>query len=288
MPDFKRLRADGVNAISIYIAWQVPSATSSALAPTRHTPSAETLTTVTSLAHATGLAVEWMPLVLVPGSARLWLSPRDATTWWANYQAMIDQYAVLAHDDNVEIFSIGSELHNLQSDAPHWTALANRVKGLDGYRGLTTYMSAGGLDGHQLVVERRSYRRFAVLQPVDGSDPGGQRIGVRVGAHLLAVPQERLGHLPPPGPDGRDRLRKPARGPPTNLRPPGNDRRRRSRRREAQANAYRALLDVSSAPAQKPWLRGVMWFAWSKVKNPVRDKSYTPRDKTAECTMASS
>jgi arabinogalactan endo-1,4-beta-galactosidase len=57
---------------------------------------------------------------------------------------------------------------------------------------------------------------------------------------------------------------------------------------KAQENAYRALLDVSSAPAQQPWLRGVMWFGWDKVRNPVRDKSYLPRDKTAECAIASS
>src|SRR4051794_6609670 len=147
VPDFERLQADGINTVSVYIAWQTESTTSSAMRPTRHTPSATTLAAVTSAAHAAGLAVEWMPLVLVPGSPRLWWHPTDTTTFWQNYRAMIDSYVTLARDNNVEIFCIGSEYHDLQSDGTQWSALADRVRTVDGYRGLTTYMSAGGMYG---------------------------------------------------------------------------------------------------------------------------------------------
>jgi hypothetical protein len=51
----------------------------------------------------------------------------------------------------------------------------------------------------------------------------------------------------------------------------------------AQANAYQALLRAST---DEPWLRGVTWWHWDQLRNPVTDRGYSMRDKAAECVIA--
>jgi hypothetical protein len=50
----------------------------------------------------------------------------------------------------------------------------------------------------------------------------------------------------------------------------------------AQANAYRALLDVL---AQEPGVYGVTWWRW-QVGTTVADTGYSPNGKPAECVIA--
>ena len=282
LSDLLQLRADGVNTVNIYIRWSVANEYSTALAPRASTPTPQALRTVTSLAHAAGLSVEWMPIVtLNNGRARLLLNPGDRTTWWAKYNAMIDRYAKLAQSDGVEVFCIGSELHGLQDDSAHWTALASRVRTVDHFTGLTTYMSTTGYQNVTWwsavdLIGLSPYYSISSrnIPPVDQMVAVWDRNLMPVLKQLwstyhrpvifneIGYPSELQAALQP-----ATAWTSPARKP----------------SQEAQANAYEALL--VSAGKQTSWLRGIVWFFWGPVKA-TKDRTYSPHNKMAECVVA--
>jgi hypothetical protein len=290
VPTLERLRTDGVNLVSIYIPWEIHNSFSSDLHSTKETPSDNTLKVLSLLAHQHGLAVEWMPLVTPAGNApRYNILPNNMSQWWTKYTAMIDRYAKLAAGANVEIFSIGSELTALQKFTSNWLTIISHVRNQDGYHGKTTYMSTTGDSppfpdlGWWGNVDLLSVSPYWSLSPAkvplvanlaaswrNQYLPLLKNLSQTYGKPVL---MDEIGYA------NQDfAAYRPAVAWQNHNAHPNQ---------QAQANAYEALLQVSTAPQQQSWLAGVVWFYWGSTKTqPNKDTGYSPQGKQAECVVA--
>jgi hypothetical protein len=288
-PDFQRMKADGINTLSIYITWEIHNAFSSDLHATKDTPSDKSLKTITSLAHEQGFAVEWMPIVSSAGGApRYNILPNNMSDWWTKYTAMIDRYAAFAHTMGVEVFSIGSELGALQKYTQQWLTIIDHVRHKDQYTGLTTYMSttgAGFVDlGWWGNVDLLSVSPYWSLSPakvpaVDNLVAAWKNqylpeLKTLWTTNNKPVLMDEIGY-----PNQDFAAYRPAVAWQNHTAHPNE---------QSQANAYEALLRVSGESAQQPWLKGVVWFYWGAPRTPSThpDTSYNPRDHKAECVIA--
>lgn len=290
VPSFERLRADGVNLVSIYIEWQISNSFSSDLHKTKDTPSDSALKAVTVAAHRAGLAVEWMPLVTPSHNApRYLIVPNNMAQWWASYTGMIDHYASLGGANGLEILCIGSELTALQKYTNNWLTIIDHVRHNDGFHGKTTYMSTTGDSppfpdlgwwGH---VDLLSVSPYWSLSPA--KVPSVDNLAAQWRNHYMPllknlwttygkpVLMDEIGYANQDAAAYRPAVAWQNRHAHANQR--------------AQANAYEALLQVAEAPQQRPWLAGVVWFYWGKPRAlENRDTGYSPQGKRAECVIA--
>jgi hypothetical protein len=290
IPDLPRLRTDGVNTVSIYITWAIANIYADDLHQTRATVSDGNLQRLTKLAHAQGLAVEWMPLVQPlggpGGGVRFNIYPNNMRTWWARYTAMIKHYASLGAKNHVEILSVGSELGALQGFSSQWLNIVHQVK--HRYHGLTTYMSAVGsgfssLNGWWSAVDLLGVSPYWTL-----STKRVPSVGEMVGAWQRAyLPQLKAISQQFGRPVLMDEI-----GYPNATRAAYQPSyywtfRHRAPNQVGQANAYEALLKVLAMRQYASWLKGAVWFDWGGVKPTLPNKiGYSPRGKQAECEIA--
>jgi hypothetical protein len=285
--DLPRLKALGVNLVSIYITTyvdKVPRPTK--VSRTAKTPTDQELQVVTDAIHNEGMAVEFMPVIWSPAKY-VWRGtfdpePANLIPFFNSYTRMVDHYADLADQLGVEIFSVGSELVRLQKHASLWRSLVDDVR--TRYQGAVTYMSSkpvwstmrwwGRLD---LI----SISPYYSLTDVD--DPS---IRALVAAWKPAIATIKQLH---------DRWNKPvlfdeigyasvlgtARDPALTHQHQDQN----VAAQQPQARAYEALLRVVRGV---DWIRGLVWFKWDPISETpaLVDKSYSPRDKSAECVIA--
>jgi hypothetical protein len=288
-PSFARLRADGVNLVSVYIEWQITNSFSSDLHATKDTPSDRSLKQLALLAHRQGLAVEWMPIVTPRGGApRYNIRPNDMTQWWSKYTAMIDHYGTLGRQSGVEVFSIGSEYTALQKYASRWLTIIDHLRHKDGYHGLTTYMSVTGNSppfpdlawwGNLDLLSVSPYWSLSPARvPVVAKLVGAWRNNFLPALKRLwatyhkPVLMDEIGYA-----DQDFAAYRPAVAWRNHAAHPNQ---------QAQANAYEALLQVSAAQQQRPWLAGVVWFYWGSTRAIAHGNGYSPQGTKAECVVA--
>lgn len=106
------------------------------------TPSMDNLALFVGQAHRRGFTVMLRPLLdeqsLHPdGKWRGVISPSDPNQWFATYGAVLQQYAVFARANRIEVLDIGTELESMQPDAAHWRGIIASVRQL--YSGQLTY-----------------------------------------------------------------------------------------------------------------------------------------------------
>jgi hypothetical protein len=283
----ERLRADGVNLVSIYITWEILNKFSSDLHRRSDTPSDRSLASVTALAHRLGFAVEWMPIVTTSKSApRYEIEPNNMAEWWSAYTSMIDHYGKLAGKEKVDLFSIGSEYAALQKYKSNWLTIISHLRHQDGYHGLTTYMSTTGAGFPDLDwwgnVDLLSVSPYWSLSPARIPDVKqlvrawrNQYLPVLktlYNTYHKPVLMDEIGY-----PNQDYSAYHPAVAWQNHSAAPNE---------QAQANAYEALLQVSSLPVYRSWMRGVVWFYWGGTHYNRHDTSYSPQGKMAECVLA--
>jgi hypothetical protein len=278
--DFPRMAAEGVTSVSIYVYLYVPSPTGTTFAAGPYTPTDAELEQVTAAAHANGLGVQLTPVLLNTGN-NVWrgsYAPSNLDEFFRNYTAQLVTYATLAERLGVELFYVGSENDSLAKHTSYWRSSIREVR--KHYRGALSYMSTGyqplnvhfwdALDLASISVyfsmgedESPTYDRFRAawrevhtpyVRDLARKIPRPlvyAEVGYNSAQHAFAHPEQQ-----PPG---------------TTPAAPA-----------AQANGYRALLDVLH---DNPSVYGVTWFHWAAGSTPGNN-TYSPNGKPAECVLA--
>lgn len=125
----------GASHVSIIVSWGQPNVHTSTVAPyPRETTADAVVRGVIQRARARGLRVLLFPILWVEkraiGEWRGTLAPTDPDAWWLSYSAFILHYAHLASEEEVSIFSVGSELASLEADEVRWRRLIAQVRGV--------------------------------------------------------------------------------------------------------------------------------------------------------------
>jgi len=107
------------------------------------TVSDESLEYVINKLHKNGFKVFLAPVVDLKqkegGGWRGSIKPDDWDKWFQSYQDMVLRYAELAQKTEVEEFSVGVELNSSEKFEDKWNGLISKVK--ENYKGITTYIA---------------------------------------------------------------------------------------------------------------------------------------------------
>jgi len=99
------------------------------------------LASLIDYAHSRGLSVFLFPTLHIQHLGyKEWrgvLQPADPEKWWQNYFHVIRYYLMIAHEHDVEFFSIGSELCAQEGDYQHWSQIIQYCR--SHYSGILTY-----------------------------------------------------------------------------------------------------------------------------------------------------
>jgi hypothetical protein len=283
--DFPRLRALGVNLVSIYIYTYMDDYASSTVSRTGpHSMSDASLKVLTVAAHRAGLAVQYSPIIVLRNSL-LWrgrIHPANISSWFYSYEKMINHYLGIAKQQKVEVFSIGSELYSLEIVwASRWQLLAARVNSK--FSGLTTYMSEpaamfnvnwwGSLD---LISASMYYSLSGTPGPSVGSMVNTWQRSYLPALKTLSAKYNRpilfdeIGYASVVG---------------AVIHPAISDREHRPPSLNEQANAYTALLVATQGSGS--WLRGIVWWNYSNYAGmPGQHTGFSMKNKKAECVVA--
>ncbi|MFA6134153.1 MAG: hypothetical protein WC869_09090 [Phycisphaerae bacterium] len=134
----------GANTLCMTVAaYQENCSSTSIFVDLRKTPSDEKIKSLIAYAHAQGLAVVLMPIVLLEnpreGEWRGKINPSSWPDWWEDYENYIMHYAWLSDAAGAEVFMVGSELVSTESDTEKWQELIARVR--KAFHGRLSYSS---------------------------------------------------------------------------------------------------------------------------------------------------
>jgi len=291
--DFARMRALGINMISLYLCSYVSSIHDNSIS-TANSPSDAEISAMVNLIHANGFAAELVP-IYVPDDFSFWrgkMAPTDVTRFFGSYQSLVWRWAALAQKLRVEVFAIGSECVRLQQYENRWRTIA---RGVDRrFSGITTYHTTpySMLDVTWWnAVDWISLSAYFSLasQPYTGTTNADyQRYlnQVKYVFRTTHIPRIVTLHRQTGMPilfsevgyaSVAQSLVKPAMG----ARYGGKH------SEAAQAIGYQAMLDMAKQkPLSWSWFRGIVWFFWDAGVIAPLDKQYSPKDKMAECVIA--
>ena len=134
--------SSGADAICFVVhAYQENASSASIFIDRRKTPSDDHLVKLISQAHAQGMRVIIMPIVLLEnartGEWRGKINPPDWSDWWEDYANFITYYAKIAAATGAEVFMVGSELVSTEAQTGRWRDLIGTVRWI--YPGLISY-----------------------------------------------------------------------------------------------------------------------------------------------------
>jgi hypothetical protein len=134
-----------LGAQSAGIVWNLysPGNASATVSRTSITLSPAGVATLTKLAEAKGMSVEYRPLIRV-GPSQTWegfISPPAEAAWFASFYQAELPYLRLAQQLHVREFVVGTELHELNS-SPFWRAFLDKVRKV--YHGIVSVSSFQG------------------------------------------------------------------------------------------------------------------------------------------------
>ncbi|MDX6285258.1 MAG: hypothetical protein QOG53_743 [Frankiales bacterium] len=283
--DLPRLKADGVNTIAVYIMLETSKINGSDVTQRADVRTGRDAVAVIKAAHRIGLAINLVPYIQIPAthSWHGYLNPTYPKLWFSNYRKILRKYEDLAERNNVELFTIGTELYTLQQDrfVPHWKELVAEAR--RHFHGKLTYTSSIGGDAalkmtwwnlvdyigvspYYTLSSKPNPPVNALVQTWKRSYfPGLKSLSTKFNRKVL------FGEL------GYTSNSYTAYKPATVFRHGIGE-----RSPQAQANAYQALFEATKG---QTWYTGVQWFHWTTQRNP-RNTDFDPRDKLAECIIA--
>jgi hypothetical protein len=154
------LKNIGANYVSLVIPYHVTDITSSDIVAEENTPTDASLISAINYAHSLGMGVMIAPHIDThDGNWRAYINPqgKDRIVWFNKYQSILEHYATLAQENNVEEFCIGTELVSMStstSDPANTDIWLNMIKNVRTfYNGKLTYSANwGGYEfGHETV-----------------------------------------------------------------------------------------------------------------------------------------
>lgn len=273
----RRLKADGVDWVSLVPTWFQATTKSSQIGPQPNfTPSDAAVSAAVRAGHALGLSVAIKPLLNVSdGAWRGAISPVNRAAWWRAYDAFVRHYALLAEATGADELVIGTELAGMSSETSQWEGLVRDVRRV--YRGYVTYaalpqeyasidfwgaLDAIGIDAYWKLSEVPTTSVPALRsawQPILSRLQATQERWSKPVVFTEAAYASQVGTATDPSSWTLSSVPAPAQ----------------------QAAAYSALLE---AIAPEAWMRGVDWWAW-RQNNETLATDFTPEGKPAETVL---
>lgn len=284
----RALAATGSNWAGLLVTWYMERRDSSDFAEDLvKTPTDEAVAAAIRDLHGLGLKVMLKPHVDVKdGTWRGSIHPADTARWFAAYHEFLVRYAAVAEASGVEMLCVGTELATL-SDARYggeWKDVVAAVRAV--YHGPLTYaananspgdeytsvsfwslLDLPGLDVYTPLTARSNPSREELVRGWTNNRYGQNMVAAFKNwqaSHGKPVIFTEIGYRSADG---------------TNLAPwdyaaaapydPGE-----------QADCYAAAFTVWTP--ERPWMKGVFWWAWSVPSPGPNDTDYTPRGKPAE------
>ncbi len=270
----------GATDVALVFAWRQKDVHDTALAPGPGTASDDEIRAAIEAAHARGLRVLLFPIVELdevgPGAWRGTLAPSDVDAWWSSYETFIAHAAQVAADERVEALSIGSELGSTEGWRDRWCHLASRVQKIFG--GELTYSANWDHFDRVSFAERLDFLGvtgyFELAKDDDASEDALAKAWKDPRARLEAWAAKTkkplvITEIGWPSVDG-------GAVHPWDYTASGDV------DLEEQRRAYRAFARAWGRSS----LAGVFFWEWSGAGG-AHDRGYTPRDKPAECVLAS-
>lgn len=129
------------NSVAITASYYMASSTASDIyADARKTESITNVAKAVDDAHARGLSVLLKPHVdALDGLPRMQMAPADVAAWFADYKAILMEYAVMAEAKGAEMVSLGTEIDGLTTGAyrGYWVDIIDSMRAV--YSGKLTY-----------------------------------------------------------------------------------------------------------------------------------------------------
>ncbi|HSW44119.1 MAG TPA: hypothetical protein VLM89_00940 [Phycisphaerae bacterium] len=244
------------------------------------TPTEQQWQDIFRIAHAHGLRVIFMPIILLSDPrGNEWrgvISPPNWDDWFEQYRDFILHFARLAQANKVEVFSVGSELVSTEKYTDRWRKLISDVRKV--YSGRLTYSAnwdhykvVGFWDQLDLVGMTSYYKLSSEPRPSaealgDAWKPirrGILRWQKEVGKPLLFT---EVGWASQEG---------------ASIEPWNYYYKQEATAAglEEQRNCYRAFMETWG---DAPQVGGMIWWEWTGSPGGPKDYNYTPRGKPAE------
>lgn len=136
------LATTGATHVSVVVSWSQQDVRASKIAPhPTETQQDAVVRRIIRRAKGHRLKVLLFPILWVEeravGQWRGTLAPDDPDRWWRGYRRFVMHYAKLAAAEQVELFSVGSELASMEPKLARWQGLIREVRAA--YRGTLLY-----------------------------------------------------------------------------------------------------------------------------------------------------
>ena len=238
------------------------------------------LAEIIEYAHRRGLSVFLFPTLHIQHLGKKeWrgvLQPTEPELWWSNYFKMIRFYVHIARANQVELFSIGSELCAMEQDYTHWSQIVQYCR--KNYAGMLTYSANWD-----------HYKNISFMKDLDF-------LGLNAYFGLTHKDNPTLAELLQAWKPARERVEDAYReyqipilfteiGYPSVDRANENPWNYFSSGRldlEEQKLCYQAFVETWDPPPT--YLHGVYFYNWWGSGG-IGDRDYTPRDKPAESVL---
>ncbi|MHB1924748.1 MAG: glycoside hydrolase family 113 [Acidimicrobiales bacterium] len=283
-----RIKADGLNTVSLFVWWLTAGPTSDAVSPYQGTQSDASLDAEIRTARADGLAVSLTPVFYCSGCQGGWrgtMEPADATVFFAAYGAFIDHYATLAQRDGVSTFFVGSEMSSLETDTSQWRTVISGARSR--FHGTLAYEENWDVLGQARFLSDVDLIGVSAYFPLDDeASPDLTRLlGDWTSSQSSSAPgsnwaQELAGLAQSTGRPivfgeaGYMSGDFAARQPFLDFHGQADW--------QLQADLYQALLQTFSG---RSWWKGVDWWEWFASSDAANDDSRSPAGKTAESLL---
>lgn len=278
-----RLAQLGSNAVVIVPTWYMERADSNSIEPDpSKTPDDAGLSQAITSARDAGLKVMVKPHVdVLDGTFRGDIRPSDPAAWFRSYESFVDRYAGLAASRGAELFSVGTELKSLTTDTGPWQRVIDGVR--ERFGGELTYSA-----NWDEVWQVQFWDRLDMIA-VDAYFPLSQEGEQPTPESLAAAWQPNVDGLASLSEEWGLPVLISEIGYPSQVGStahPWEVRQGDPPDQQLQAMAYRAAFD---AFADRPWLRGMLWWSWRADPKPAEqtDIDYTPEGKEAELVFES-
>lgn len=134
------MKESGVNTVAVIVSWYQDDMQANEIYAKfdKETPTDESLETLIDYIHAQGMAVmlkpHLEPLLNWEQNGSGWrgvIRPSEPEIWFQNYETFITHYVEIAQNQNVELFSIGTEMPSTtqgEKNQAHWIAMTEKIK----------------------------------------------------------------------------------------------------------------------------------------------------------------
>jgi hypothetical protein len=163
-----KLRADGLNTVSLYVWWVADSLHADAVHSYLGTEPDAALASEITAARALGLRVVLTPVFTCAGCQGGWrgvIHPANLDAFFTSYRGFIDHYAALAQAYGASVLFVGSEMSSVENDGPHWHQVVADARGY--FHGQIAYEENWDELGHAAFLDAVDLVGVSAYFPLD-------------------------------------------------------------------------------------------------------------------------